>query len=373
MKISTISTILLALIAMVFSCCDNVSDQPQSQTFNIGTHYVKDGKPNSITFSSMEEVERELIHYFFPNGMSIDELPFDRHAFDYDLFEQIVRSNASSMNYSFDSLQHYAKIKIIDSPDGNVRYYTWDYPHAHTMSDFHTIIQYRWNGNVYCQKPDTSEDNWYVLSPKSLHVLKGKTCNYYLTTAYFRESSNLGYMNFEISKLTKKGLQPVDFWNASYEYFISGWYFRTNGEGYDWLDYFDDKTATLYVAEEDELCLTDRYWSYQWDGSDMELVGAETVANPYLYPELCEYQRIELFMRTLRNIIRIDQMSDDSYRYAAWDANQTISSKPEIVITGGSYDGNYYVFHNKEYKYYVNNNEVKITKTDIVIGSWTKM
>ena len=103
MKISTISTILLALIAMVFSCCDNVSDQPQSQTFNIGTHYVKDGKPNSITFSSMEEVERKLIHYFFPNGMSIDQLPFDRHVFDYDLFEQIVRSNASSMNYPFDS------------------------------------------------------------------------------------------------------------------------------------------------------------------------------------------------------------------------------------------------------------------------------
>ena len=370
MKTVTISPILLALIALLFSCCDNVSNKPRSQTFNIGTHYVKDGKSSSITFSSMEEAERELIHYFFPNGMPIDELPFDRHVFDYDLFEQIVRSNASSMNYPFDSLQHYANIDIIDSPDGNVRYYTWDYPHAHTMSDFHTIIQYRWNGKVLCQKPDTSEDNWYVLSPNSLHILKGKTYNYYLTTAYFRESSNIGYMNFEISKLTKKCLKTVDFWNASYEYFISDWYFRTSGEGYDWLDYFDEKTATLYVAEEDELCLTDRYLCYQWDGSDMKLVEMETVANPHLYPELCEYQRVELFMRTSRNIVRVDQMSNGTYRYAAWKANETMLSKPEIVITGGSYDGDHYVFHNKGYDYYVDDNEVKVTKTGKTIGLW---
>lgn len=372
MKTATISIIFLVFVALALCCCDNMSNQnqTQSQTFNIGTHYVKDGKSSSITFSSMEEAERKLIHYFFPNGMSINELPFDRHAFDYDLFEQIVRSNASSMNYPFDSLQHYANIDIIDSPDGNVRYYTWDYPHAHTMSDFHTIIQYRWNGMVLCQNPDTSKDNWYVLSPNSLHILKGKACNYYLTTAYFRESSNIGYMNFEISKLTKKGLQPVDFWDASYEYFISDWYFRTNGEGYDWLDYFDEKTATLYVAEEDGLCLTDRYWCYQWDGSDMKLVGTETIANPYLNHDLYEYQRIELFMRTSRNIIRIDKMPDYSYRYAAWKANQTISDKPEIVITGGYNDGDYYVFHNKVYDYYIDKNEVKVIKAGKIVGLW---
>lgn len=373
MKISTISTILLALITMLFSCCDNVSDKTQNQTFTIGTAYLKDDQSKTITFSSMEEAEWKLIHYFFPEGKPINELPFEPLAFDYDLFEQIVRSNASSMNYPFDSLQHYANIDIIDSSDGNVRYYTWDYPHAHTMSDFHTIIQYRWNSNVYCQKPATSEDNWYVLSPNSLHILKGKKCNYYLTTAYFRESSNLGYMDFEIAELTKEGLRPVDFWNASYEFFISDWYFRTNGEGYDWLDYFDEKTATLYVAEEDGLCLTDRYWCYRWDGFDMNLVGTETVANPYLYHELCEYQRIELFMRTSRNIIRVDQMSDGIYRYAAWDANQTISIKPEIIITGGSFDGSFYVFHNKGYKYFVNKNELKITKEEIIMGSWTRI
>ena len=92
---------------MLFSCCDNLSDKTRSQIFNIGSHYVKDGQSKSITFSSMEEAEQKLIHYFFPNGMSIDELPFDRYAFDYDLFELIVRSNASSMNYSFDSLHRY--------------------------------------------------------------------------------------------------------------------------------------------------------------------------------------------------------------------------------------------------------------------------
>ena len=51
MKTATISTILLALIALLFSCCDNVGDKPQSQTFNIGSHYKKNDQSSNITFS----------------------------------------------------------------------------------------------------------------------------------------------------------------------------------------------------------------------------------------------------------------------------------------------------------------------------------
>ena len=45
-------------------------------------------------------------------------------------------------------------------------------------------------------------------------------------------------------------------------------------------------------------------------------------------------------------------------------------SKPEIVITGGSYDGDYYIFNNKGYDYYVDDNEMKVTKTGKTIDLW---
>lgn len=329
-------------------------------------------KASGIAFSTMEKAERELVHRYFPEDKPVDELPFDHNVFDYDLFEQVVKSDASSMNYPFDSLQYYAKIQIIDAPDGNVRYYTWDYPHEYAMSDFHTITQYRWDGKVFCQKPEENEDDWCELSPNSLYVLEGNTCNYYLTTSYFRESSNIGFVRFEISKLTKNGLQSVDFWDASYEYYIADWYFMTNGEGFPWLDYFDEATATLYVPEVDGLYLIDRYWCYKWNGYDMKPVGTETFANPHLHSSLSEYRNLELFMRTSRNIIRVDRMADGSYRYAAWDASQNMASNPELVIAGGSFDGESFVFHNKGYNYLVDNNSVKVVKDGKTVGCWEK-
>ena len=72
-------------------------------------------------------------------------------------------------------------------------------------------------------------------------------------------------------------------------------------------------------------------------------------------------------------MITISGLSDGTYRYAAWKANQTISDKPEIVITGGYNDGDYYVFHNKGYDYYVDDNEVKATKGGKIVGSWEKI
>lgn len=374
MKTKYILNCIIAFVCMIamLACESNNNAIKPEKKFAKKTIKLSsaNGEQFEMTYSSMEEAESELIDLFFPEGKTIDDLPFDPNVFDYDLFEQIVKSDASSMNYNFDSIQHYARIHIIDSPDGNVRYYTWDYPHTHAMSDFHTITQYRWNGKVFCQKPNNREDDWCVLSPDGLYVLKGNTCNYYLTTTYLRESSNVGYKHFEISKLTKKGLQAVKFWDDYYEYFISRWYFMTNGEWYKWLDYFDETTATLYVADADGMCLTDRYWCYQWNGCDMQIVGTETCANPYLHPTLWEYQNLELYRKTTRNIIRIDQMADSTYRYAAWRTGDMMADIPEIVIYDGVFSDDTFVFYNNGYEYHVNSDYVMVIKDGKTLGNW---
>ena len=90
-------------------------------------------------------------------------MEFDYFNFDYDLFEKLIKSDPSSMTYSFDSFQHYAGIVILDSQDDNVRYYTWDNPHLHTMSDYRTYTQYRFNNEVHLQEPNRTcehEEYW---------------------------------------------------------------------------------------------------------------------------------------------------------------------------------------------------------------------
>ena len=63
--------------------------------------------------------------------------------------------------------------------------------------------------------------------------------------------------------------------------------------------------------------------------------------------------------KTVKFIIRVDMMSDDSYRYASWSLGHDISSKPDLIVMGGAMtdDGSlhleYYAFKNGDYEYEV--------------------
>lgn len=312
-------TLFIFIAAVMLISCENKSRQsdcikdmpyfeqrfPQ-KTLVVRHPYAKENCDSVITYSSMEEAEWKLVHYFFPDGIDIQNMEFDYANFDYGLFEKLIKSDTSSMTYPFDALQHFAKIIVLDSPDGNVRYYTWDAPHLHTMSDYRTYTQYRFNKEVHFQEPNRTgeyEEYWLEeeLAPLCLHVLHGEDGTYYLTARDMRECSSQAYVQFNIYKLTKDGLQAVAFKKSdgedsmyvSYNYNIPDWYFKTNnGEGYQWLDHYDGNNATLYVAE-DGCYLTDRYWCYKWNGHYMELIGKKTFANPFLYTSLNEYESLE--------------------------------------------------------------------------------
>ena len=384
-----ISLFAFIAAAMLFSCQNKsrqsecFKDMPQfeqrfpQKTLFVRHPYTKENCDSVITYSSMEEAEWKLVHYFFPDGIDIQNMEFDYANFDYGLFEKLIKSDTSSMTYPFDSLQHYAKIIILDSPDGNVRYYTWDNPHLHTMSDYRTCTQYRFNNEIHFQELDRTgeyEDYWSEeeLSPICLHVLHGDEGVYYLTARDMNECSSQAYVQFNLYKLTKDGLQTVAFKKSdgedsmyvAYEYDIPDWYFKTNnGEGYQWLDYFDESSATLYVAN-DEYYLNDRYWCYKWDGHYMELVGKKTFANPFLHTSLKDYESLEFLKQSKRNLIRVDKMKDGVYRYAAWGADKKMDSEPELVITNGTRDekNEQFIFKNKEYEYRVTEYNLQVLK-----------
>lgn len=371
-------TSFMFIAATMLLSCQNKSrqsecfkDMPQfelrfpQKTLVVRHPYTKENCDSVITYSSMEEAEWKLVHYFFPDGIDIQNMEFDYANFDYGLFEKLIKSDTSSMTYPFDSLQHYAKIFILDSPDCNVRYYTWDNPHRHTMSDYRTYTQYRYKNEIHFQEPvgtSQNEDCWFeeTLSPICLYVLDSDEGVRYLTARDMKEYSSQAYTKFNIYKLTKDGLQEVAFKKSdgedsmyvSYEYNIPDWYFKTNnGEGYQWLNYFDENNSILYVAE-DELYLTDRYWCYKWNGHYMELVEKKTFANPFLHISLNDYESLEFLKLSKRNLIRVDKIKDGIYRYAAWAADKKMDSEPELVITNGTRDEKtkQFIFKNKEYE-----------------------
>lgn len=343
------------------------------KTVKIEKYYVKDNQDSIITYSSMEEAEWKMIHYFFPDRVDIQNMKFDYFNFDYDLLEKIIMSDTSSMSFSFDSICHYADVSILDSEDGNIRFYVWEPPHDWRGSDGHTIVQYRWDGNIHWQT--SLYEDWTGTFPISLHEFMVNGTKYYLTADHFFYGGET-FVGYSIYELTPSGIQELaghdsDFAEEgrihaiSYEYYPSDWYTRTSGMGYDWLDYFDETTNTLYVPEED-VYLTDRYIRYQWDGKQIKQVEKKSVANPYLHQSLNEYEKLEFVKKTTRNIIRIDKMKNDTYRYAAWKADEKISDKPELVILNGSYDkkAEQFIFRNKEYEYRVTLHKITIFKND---------
>jgi len=77
----------------------------------------------------------------------------------------------------------------------------------------------------------------------------------------------------------------------------------------------------------------------------------------HLYPTLRNFEEPVLIASTSGFRIRIDQMQDKSYRYAAWKAAASISTPPDLVLGMGekTYDGSggnhQYTFLNGQYVY----------------------
>ena len=78
-----------------------------------------------------------------------------------------------------------------------------------------------------------------------------------------------------------------------------------------------------------------------------------------LFPSLQKYSMPVLMFETIKFTIRIDQMSDGTYRYACWAGKNSISAKPDLILfgkrieDGGNLPMEHYEFENKGYKYLV--------------------
>ncbi|WP_088656259.1 hypothetical protein [Geofilum rhodophaeum] len=76
-----------------------------------------------------------------------------------------------------------------------------------------------------------------------------------------------------------------------------------------------------------------------------------------VHESIKNFEHLENILNTDKFLIRIDRLSDGSYRYASWSIKQKASEKPDLILLNGDYiregtGGNHsYVFKNGDYAY----------------------
>lgn len=259
-----------------------------------------------------------------------------------------------AMEYPFRELVDSMDMTIQRTKDGRLRILYWNTGMGGTCPDIerYTLLKAD-DGSTHLV--EDGHDSPQLLDIYSLKTTRGETV--YLLHEYYREWSTYGAAwawccRIKGNTLDTLALFPHGKTSVGVEYNIPGWYFTANdGEGWDWL--FDLEGNDLYVPIVRSDGITDRYNLYRWNGLQFDSIG--NVGNHRLHASLQEYYDLTSYFVTKGFRVRIDQMGDDTYRYASWPRSKETSSKPDIVIYGGRYDEQKgcYVFENDGYIYRV--------------------
>ena len=372
--------VVVIATAMLFSC-QNKSKQPAGcenmpefeKRFPEKTVVTSDGN-TAFTFSSMEEAEWKMAHGCFKN------ICF------WEALEQVLMLEPSSMSYSFDTLRKYEEIVIMDSEDGLVRCY--GYREGSALP--YLLVQYKVGDNVKLAGTEgcECENGCYCVLPEKLYCFEEKGIHYYLVWGFCGYMGGIFSHSLCAFKLDETGLSLAYIFslNDELDNFQSVDLEFCDAEIMDdtSFGYFDKKILTFYDPEviggleEVDGCycndarLTDRYYKLVWDGDSFVYESDKSVSNPLLCEALSDYTCLEKIAETEKHKIRVDQMSNGTYRYASWNRNAPWSSAPELIVTNGTFDKTtgQYVFHNKECEYRVGEDDLVVLKNGKQIAKY---
>lgn len=392
--------IIIVALSILLSGCINSNNRLEEKSIKSDTQNKSSNDNINVSFdydyATMEEAEEKLIMVLDVKNEKVGHI-YDNYIYNEE-FVDFVLKEPKTIDYPFDKLQEKEYVNIVTSEDGNLRLYYWDNCSGGTMIIWSNICQYRSNGNVYAYEgsiknvkyniPDDNnreEDDYdigcAVLGIKTIYTYSGEPV--YLVNTYIRESSNWGYYSIEAIKIDNDKLvsvpifpknmecleedvieQMVEKCYLGYEHTIPDWYFRANnGEGWNWMFMYNDKSETLYVPYIDNCSITDRYEMYRYDGEYMNYIGID--GGFWLHPSLRSFMSLEIIFDTKKYRVRIDKMYDDTYRYASWSDGNTMDKLPDIILYNGYYDKTNlrYCFTQNDYKYYVeNDNRLIVTR-----------
>lgn len=269
---------IVVIATVLLSSCQNKPKQPTGcenmpefeKRFPERTVVTSEGS-TAFTFSSMEEAEWKLLNIVPHNDF-------------YDAFEQVLSSDPSSMDYSFDSLLNYELSSSVYSDDGRIRCFGI-MGYAPSL-----IVQYRINDEVRLAEVECVEDCYYCLSPDTIFSFNTVNTNYYIVWGYNGQTGSGNCYKLMAYKLDSTGLHPAFVFPPSP--YSGGQYLYTeicnNDELFDALAEnhfrslvrFDKDKLTFYLREfvEKEAdgygCstkMTNHYMKYVWDGNKFVL------------------------------------------------------------------------------------------------------
>lgn len=267
---------------------------------------------------------------------------------------------------------------ISKSDDGKLTLYAYDTGGGGTSPDYSTYIQYESGDSILTDYLHPLTESNYICASDifkdGVDIYDGSfstiiaqiplsdTETGYIIEAYNKASSVEGSSEACLVKYVDGKLTKIPFEkkhgeicnSVSSEYYIPDWYFTTDCFGWDWVPSFDKETNTLYMPEDEGMmAMSDRYDLYQFKNGKMRYIRND--AGYWLHPSLREYHYLAGIYQTESKLIRIDALIDHTYRYSAWPKSKPMSSKPELVMTGGKGGivKNAIVFKNGDYTYIV--------------------
>lgn len=269
-----------------------------------------------------------------------------------------------SLYYPLDSIDSNGfPIHVCASADGNMKFYSWNTGEGGTCPDFGILCQFHTNDGG-SKIVDVSDEIGWVDRVYSIKKDDGST--YYLAVSFHQASSDDGYSWAtayriyndtikQVAVIDAAPLQDQDENDFTVNYSIHDWYDATNGEGENWIHEYDSDTRNLYVPQTIEVAyaseISDWYRVYHFNGKRFEDKGIKP--HKGLHKSLANYKQLQSYFKTKHHIVRIDELTDGTLRYASWKSSSTVSDKPELVIMGGKYDKEErtYTFTNKGVTY----------------------
>lgn len=287
-------------------------------------------------------------------------------------FDSISTDDIDSLELSTDSIPtNPGDVFTCVSEDSKITFQSWDTGMGGTCPVYAVVCRFLTKDGKTITTNLRGEDGdpaWVSY----VHAIKSNDgITYYLTKRTHKASSNDGYMWVDAFIIDHDSLKKINIFDDSIDeedlcafYYIADWYFKTNGEGWDWLCEYDTKSRDLYIPttvsfEESIPVITDRYKVYHFNGKKFVYQGEHP--HKGLHSSVSNYKQLVRYFRTKNYVVRVDVLNDGSLRYASWKSTHDMSQKPDLVIIGGQYDKDKdtYTFINNGHHYYVGYSEDK--------------
>lgn len=325
-----------------------------------------------VDMEKMERKEIEMLQMLRTDAFYTEEETDQESGTYYDSLTNWVLTDTATFSYPFTRSIENGNLTIADSDDRCLRFYSWDTEQGGSMTMWGNLIQFRSGQDVKAVHqsidrqlhPDAQFDEFdfgsYIDTIYTFPCANGSKL--YLAESYSSMSGNYSANYLLAMRIQDGNLVSAPCFvrqgkrtdQIGLEHSVASWYFIANlGEGWDWIFRYDQEAQNLYVASTDSMeTLIDRYDIYHFNGSDF--IYQKTGGPFWLYPELREYQRLELLFKTKDYMIRIDNLDGETMRYTSWKSTQQMSDVPQVVLTGEyNEEENTFLFSQGSYNYAV--------------------